>query len=80
MDKEPGRTRNAASRENRDTEVRQSFPMGSVDSTSVRIARAGSHGPSRPFNKFGVAAFNYLMNNPMYVSLNQDSSFRLGIL
>ena len=33
MDKEPGRTRDVASRENQDVEERQSFPTGSIDST-----------------------------------------------
>ena len=32
MDKEPGGTRDEASRDNQDVKERQSFPMGSVDS------------------------------------------------
>jgi len=31
MDSEPGRTRNEVSREDQDTEDRQSFPIGSID-------------------------------------------------
>ena len=79
MNSEPRRTRDEASREDQNTEDRQPFPMGSTDSTVMRVDREVSRGPQRPFKKFGVVTFNYSMSNPLYVSFNQVSSFRLGL-
>jgi len=65
VDKEPGRTRDEASCEDQDIEARQSFPMGSIDSTM------GESSPSRGsrlwllFKKSGVVAFHYSTSNPL---------------
>jgi len=62
MDSGPGITRDEASRENQDMEERQSFPMGLIESTVGENSQSRELLPWRPFKKFRVVTFNYLMS------------------
>jgi len=70
IDSEPGRTRNETNVEEQESEHHQRFPMGSMDSAMSKNSQRRELRlfARRPFKKFGVVAFNYLISNG---SLNQ---------
>jgi len=81
MDREPGRARNDASRKDQNTEDRRPFPMGSIDSTVGESSQNKESWPLAPVQVIRKRGFQLFDEQSIvgYVSLNELSSFRLGI-
>jgi len=77
MDSEPGRTRDEASRGDQDEEDRQSFRMGSINST---VDASSQSRELRPLALVQEIRSRDFQRNPLYVNVTliQVGSFRLG--
>jgi len=80
IDMEPNRTRDEASRENRDMEPRQSFPMGSVDSTVGENSQSRELRSIAPVQEIRSRGFQLFDEQPILCQPQPGEQFQVGLI